>query len=194
MKALKIAILALAALFLVSFAGVSFYIAFYPARSDVTSPKYIGVVFGAGITKSSEPSTALRLRLDKAVGLYRGKKIQKIMISGKIAETYVMKNYLVKKKIPAGDIIVDYNGNNTYETVANVKSYLSKNSLPESVVFISQQYHIPRIRLIAEKIKFEGPEFISAERKNIDRDENIFFIFRESLAYEKTWAFDRNLK
>lgn len=194
MKVVKITLLILIALFVLSSAAISVYIAFYPAQNDIAASKYLGVVFGAGITRSSGPSTALKLRLDKAIALYRNKKIEKILISGKIAETFVMKSYLLKKKVPVKDIIVDYNGNNTYETIINVKSYFAKNSAPENVVFISQQYHIPRIILIAEKVKFEAPEYISADRKAIDRDENILFILRESLAYEKTWLFDRNLK
>lgn len=193
MKYVKIALLALIMIMVLSFTAVSFYIAFYPVQYNIPSAKYLGVVFGAGITRSSGPSTALKLRLDKAVILYRGKKISKVFISGKIAETFVMKNYLLKKKVPAADIIVDYNGNNTYETIVNAKSYFAKNPVPESVVFISQQYHIPRIKLIAEKVRFENPEFISADHKIIDRDENILFILRESLAFEKTWLFDRNL-
>lgn len=194
MKYVRAFLLILAVVFVLSLAGTSFYIAFYPAVYDLPAGKYTGVVFGAGITRSSEPSEALKYRLDKAVDLFRRKKIDRIYISGKIAETFVMKNYLLKNRIPAAGIVVDFNGNNTYDTVANVKSYLTNKNIPEDVAFISQQYHIPRIMLIAKKIGFGNPVFLSTEHKKIDRDENIFFILRESLAYEKTWLIDRNVK
>jgi SanA protein len=194
MKFVRAFLLIVIAVFVLSLGGTAFYIASYPSVNDIRAGKYTGVVFGAGITRSSEPSEALKYRLDKAADLYKKKKIGKIFISGKIAETFVMKSYLVRNKVPATNIIVDFKGNNTYDTIVNIKAWLSNGGQKENVAFISQKYHLPRIVLIAKKIGFENPLFIAADHKKIDRDENVFFILRESLAYEKTWLFDRNLK
>ncbi len=179
-----------AAIGAILFASSAAAILLYPVRLDLAENRDVGLVFGAGIMKSGEPSAALRLRLDKGHELYRRKKIGRILVSGKIAETFVMKNYLVRKNVPASNIIVDFNGNNTFETVANYRKIAAEAEWTNGVALISQKYHIPRIALIARKLKLERASFVAADRKNIDRDKKVFFLIRESGALLKTLLID----
>ncbi len=190
MKLLKRFILVLIAIFLVFYALISVYIICYPIKTDFPGNKTLCVVFGAGITWSGEPSNALKFRLDKSIELYKNSRIKKIFISGKIAEIFVMKNYLIKNDIDTNDIITDYNGKNTLKTIENVRQYVKKQDVGDGIVFISQKYHIPRITLIAYKKKIGHSFFIAADTKNIDQQDRILFIARESLGFIKSLIMD----
>jgi vancomycin permeability regulator SanA len=185
MKLIKKLLITAAVIFSVSYAAAFFFIALYPAQNEMMDSKYLCVVFGAGITKSSEPSRALQSRLDKAIELYNEQRIIKIFVSGKEPEAYVMRNYLYRHGVLPDHIIMDPLGENTYSTVINVEKYMRENSI-ENVVFVSQKYHLPRIILIVTKRNFSRPLYIAADWKRIDRDEQFFFITRESMAYLRT--------
>ncbi len=182
--------LLIAAIFFVFYICVAVFITFYPVTNDIPDKKYLGVVFGAGITKSGVPSLALKFRLDKAVEIYFNKKIEKIFISGKTAEIAIMKSYLLKSGIIGNDIIEDSKGINTLVTVENVRKFALTNSIQNGIVFISQRYHIPRITLIVRKKGLNDTLFIAADTKNIDRQERVFFVARESLGFIKSLLFD----
>jgi vancomycin permeability regulator SanA len=171
----------------------SVLIAILPVSYDSVSSHSIGVVFGAGITKSGEPSTALKFRLDKSIDLYRDQKIRMIFVSGLTAEASVMKNYLVKKGIPAVNILSDENGETTFITVENVKRYIRIYNITDGAVFISQRYHIPRIMFIVRKLHIEGSEFIAAEPNRINILEGSLAILRETFAWLKNMFFDKEL-
>lgn len=190
MKSFKKVLLVLILIAAVIFTATSLYIAFYKARYDIAQGRTVGVVFGAGITKSGEPSLALKYRLDKSMELYHHNKIKLIFVSGKIAETFVMKNYLIKNGITNQAVITDYNGKNTLFTIENAQRFSKSNHIQDGLVFISQKYHIPRIAMMANKKKIKDPYFIAADPKKIDRDDQITFILRESLAFLKSLFLD----
>jgi vancomycin permeability regulator SanA len=171
----------------------SIFIALLPVSHDSISSHTIGVVFGAGITKSGEPSIALKFRLDKSIDLYRDKKIRMIFVSGLSAEAAVMKNYLLKKGIPATCILPDEKGETTFITVENVRNYIQNYNITDGAAFISQRYHLPRIMFIVRKLKIENSEFIAAEPNRINILEGFLAVFRETFAWLKNIFFDQDL-
>ena len=115
--------------------------------------------------------------------------INKIFISGKLYEIYVMKSYLLKNNVNREDIIIDQNGINTYHTIKNIKLYISSNK-NISTIFISQRYHLPRIKLLIARIGIKNNLLISTDHKKIDKDEEISIILRESFAIIKSFILD----
>ena len=166
------------------------YIAGYKASYSMTGKSGLAIVFGAGITKSGEPSPALKSRLDKAIELYHKGNIIKIFDSGRLPETIVMKNYLKKNMINPDDIISDPMGIDTYYTIDDASVYGMVYNMTNIYVFISQKYHIPRIMHIVKKMKINNTDFISADMKNVDPFSNFIFIFRESFAFIKDYLTD----
>ena len=63
--------------------------------------------------------------------------------------------YLAKNGIPENVIIEDKNGNNTYQTVKNLKD-ISKDTNIKSVIAVSQYYHLLRARLAFNKFGFDS--------------------------------------
>ncbi len=166
------------------------FITFLPASYDTVTTHSVGVVFGAGITKTGEPSTALKFRLDKSIGLFREQKIKLIFVSGHAPEAVVMKNYLLKKNIEGRFIILDENGETTFITIENVKKYIRFYDISDGAVFISQRYHIPRIIFIVRKLHIDNSEFVAAEPSKINIFEGTLIILRETFAWLKNMFFD----
>jgi len=125
------------------------------------------------------------MRLQKAEILYASGRVKRIIVSGRIAEVFVMRNYLEKCGVRQDAILQDPMGENTSATVANVKRWLKNDASVNGVVFISQRYHIARIRLLAWKHHITHAVFLAAEPKRISGDQAAIFVFRESLAYIK---------
>lgn len=162
----------------------------FKALNDISEKYSIGVVFGAGITKSGDPSPALKYRLEKGIELYRENKLEKILISGRIPETIVMKNYLLIKGINIENIIIDINGNNTSSTLKNIKKLQQREGEKLSFAFISQKYHLARIFLLAHKYGIKNFCVVSTDTRNIDKIENLLVNIRETFAIFKSLIFE----
>ncbi|MBM7613507.1 YdcF family protein [Alkaliphilus hydrothermalis] len=119
----------------------------------------VGVVLGNKVELTGEPSKRLQSRLDKGVELYKKGYLRYIIVSGGIGvegfdEAVVMKEYMVEKGVPEEVIIVDIDGYNTMMTAVNSKKIMDEKEL-DSVMVISQYYHIARSRLAFKKAGFD---------------------------------------
>ncbi len=190
MKIIKKSLFSLILLTLIIVASYGIYIQTCPVSYNTQYMHNIGVVFGAGITRSGDPSTALKFRLEKSVSLYKDQRIKRIFVSGRIAEAAVMKNFLLKQGVPGTDIIADTRGETTFVTVKNTKQYILDNGIADGPVFISQKYHIPRIIFIVNKLGIEKAEFIAAVPNKVDIIESSFTLFRETFAWIKNMIID----
>lgn len=193
MKFIKFSAMIISVLVVLTVAAYSVFIALLPVSYDSISSHSIGVVFGAGITKSGEPSIALKFRLDKSIDLYRDRKIRLIFVSGLSAEAAVMKNYLVKNGIPALCILPDEKGETTFITIENARNYIQNYNITDGAAFISQRYHLPRIMFIVRKLHIENSEFIAAEPNRINILEGSLAVLRETFAWLKNIFFDQEL-
>jgi len=130
----------------------------YDGLTDEIKPSDVGVILGTKVNEDGTLSDRLKARVDKGLELYRYKVIKKIVVSGGLGkeghyEGIKMKAYLVGKGVPAIDIIVDNEGNNTYLTAFNYMAISEKEKFT-SVIVISQYYHIRRTKLIFKKLGF----------------------------------------
>ncbi len=136
-------------------------IAVYNPKDYILPESDMIVVFGAGYHKDGTPAPALEKRLDKAAAIWDGQS--KIVVSGREDETKIMEDYLKSNNIPEENIIVDIYGVKTLDTVKN--SLRLAESMDTKAVFISQAYHLPRIRLYTSAYGDAG--FVPTERVNI---------------------------
>jgi len=102
------------------------------------------LVLGAGVVGLT-PSPMLAQRLDTAAELYTQGAAPVILVSGDnstvdYSEVDVMKNYLVDRGIPAGDIYRDHAGFSTYESMVRARQVFGV----ERVVVVTQRYHLYR--------------------------------------------------
>ena len=91
------------------------------------------------------PSRFLAARLDVAIELFNSGRGKVILVTGANTqssnyETQVMEDYLVKRGIPAGRIVQDVAGFDTYDSCMRARDVFGVREL----TVVSQPYHLPR--------------------------------------------------
>lgn len=144
------------------------------------------VVLGNKVELNGEPSKRLKSRLDRAIELYKKNYFKYIIVSGGIGkegfdEAKVMRDYLIKNGVNKENIIVDSKGNNTYFTALNSKK-ISDDKGFNSIMVISQYFHISRTKLAFSKVGFRKVYSAHAYYFGI---KDIYSLIREFFAYYK---------
>lgn len=111
---------------------------------------YAALVLGAFVSKSGRLSGILQDRVEKAVELYKNKKVKRFLLSGdhgrkKYDEVNSMKKYLLEKGIDTADIFLDHAGFDTYSSIVRAIEVFEVND----VIIVSQEFHLPRAVYIA---------------------------------------------
>ena len=127
--------------------------------TDYKGAADVAIILGNRVYADGHLSSWLKGRTDKALQLYREKKVKKIFASGGISskedggypEGDAMKKYLIQHGIPDEDIISDNYGRNTYYTAKNYLEWNKKKNY-QSVIVVSQFYHITRIKYIFRRL------------------------------------------
>ncbi|WP_026478568.1 YdcF family protein [Alkaliphilus transvaalensis] len=146
----------------------------------------VAVVLGNKVELNGEPSKRLRARLDRAAELYHEGYFKYVIVSGGVGregfdEAKVMKNYLVRKGVLIDDVIEDNEGYNSMLTAINSKSIMEDFGF-ESVMVISQYFHISRTKLAFKKV---GVEKVYSAHGRIFEIRDFYSIFREVIGYYK---------
>lgn len=146
----------------------------------------VAVVLGNKVEENGKPSKRLKSRLDKAVELYKKEYFDYVIVSGGLGkegfdEATVMKEYLKNRGIDEQNIIVDSKGNNTMLTAKNTKEIMIKQSF-NSVMIISQFYHITRSKLAFNRV---GLEKIYSVHSNYFELRDVYSLIREFIGYYK---------
>lgn len=105
----------------------------------------VALVLGAQIYPDGTPSPYLKGRLDTAKRLYDAGKVRAILVSGDNGDDHYnepdgMRNYLIRKGVPATRVIADYAGFDTYDSCVRAKRVFGVKKL----TVVTQGYHLPR--------------------------------------------------
>jgi vancomycin permeability regulator SanA len=151
---------------------------------DEIKPADVAVVMGTTVNNDGSPSPWLKTRLDRALELYRQGYITRIIVSGGLEpngqdEARAMSVYLVSKGVSLGNIWMDHGGNNTYETAKNVKLLMDANRW-QSVMVVTQFYHIPRVRLALHRLEIDP---VYGAHARWITPQSIVWLLREVVAY-----------
>ncbi len=148
----------------------------------------LAVVLGNEVLGNGQPSERLAARVKCALALYKQKKVKRIMVSGGRSvhgfdEATVMKELLLSTGVPASAIIVDSEGVNTMATAHNAAAYMKKENI-ESVVIVTQYFHIPRTMLA---FRMAGIENYSADHPSYFEMRDIASTLREMAGIPVYW-------
>ena len=138
------------------------------------------VIFGAGVNKDGHPSDALYDRVMSGVRLYQDRRVDCLILSGgqspfNVHEVDVMKTISLQNNIPKQVLRFDYKGINTLQTLKNLPKEV------QSFVFVSNDYHLARIRMLAWKLDIENTSLHASNYLNGRYRKESYFIFREIL-------------
>ncbi|EOQ96765.1 hypothetical protein LEP1GSC195_3264 [Leptospira wolbachii serovar Codice str. CDC] len=151
----------------------------------------VALVLGNKVELNGLPSDRLKARLDRTVYLYQSNLIQKIIVSGGMGkegfdEARVMKDYLIKQGIDSNHITPDNQGYTTEKSAKNLKVILDSN-FKESILIISQYYHLNRAAFLVRKAGFLNVKTSFARYLEF-RD--FYSIFRETVALPYVMIFN----
>jgi SanA protein len=113
--------------------------------ADAPSNDVVAIVFGAGLTRSGEPTAILQDRVATAANLYFAGKVKKILMSGDNRFVYynepgAMRDYALKLGVPEDAIVLDYAGRRTYDTCYRAKAIFGV----DQAILVTQDFHLPR--------------------------------------------------
>lgn len=114
-------------------------------------PADVAVVLGSRVQRNGTPSSGLERRLQRAQELYHRHNVKAIIVSGGrgsegFEEADVMRDVLIRYRVPPSAIILDRLGNNTRLTAIHSREIMEARQWRSAVV-VSQYYHVPRAKL-----------------------------------------------
>lgn len=144
----------------------------------------VAVVMGTTVNRDGTPSRWLKTRLDRTLELYQQKYFRYIIVSGGKEtngqdEAQAMRAYLVSQGVPASAIWLDRTGNNTFDTARNVALIMHANKW-QSIMVISQFYHVPRVKLALHRV---GIAYVYGAHARWITWQSVFWLMREVIAY-----------
>ena len=124
-------------------------------------------------------------RIEAATKLYQAGKIKKILVSGDNAdisynEPKAMQIALLERGIPQENIVLDYAGFRTLDSVIRARDVFGQNDL----VIISQEFHIKRAVYIARTLGIDAQGFVAEE---VSMKFNARTQVREIVARTQAW-------
>ena len=142
-------------LLLFSTALVSLALILIGFRGNAVFPVECGLVFGAAITGRNTAGPAIVRRVDGAAELWKAGKVETLILTGgkgdswRLSEAAVMRQQAVRDGVDGRDILVEDSARSTMENLENSRTIVEEHC--DSVVAISDQYHMARIRLLAKR-------------------------------------------
>ncbi len=143
---------ALVIIAVLGFIGVAVLVASYSQQSDDGSAD-AAIVLGAAVLRT-EPSPVFTERLRHAAELYKAGAVNKIVVSGglaqgdKFSEAVAGRDWLVAQGIPTGDVLLEDQSHTTFQNLQNVKPILAANGFSR-VLIVSDPLHMKRAMTIA---------------------------------------------
>ncbi len=191
---------------------------FYPKNYiNVYDQKYdYIIVFGAGISKNK--NEIMNSRVEKAIEYSKKYKKCKFVLTGAkgsdepIEEALYMKNYMTDRGMDERRIIIDNHSYNTYENLINSLNLIKKDVLnrnkKENIItrpfknvekeyfdldflnigFMSSEFHLTRINMMAKKVGIYRPYDIACETINIYKP---YMYIREDLSLFKAFVLNQ---
>lgn len=139
----------------------------YSSVKDIPAKK-VGLLLGTTkYLKGKRKNYFYSYRIDAAVKLYKSKKIKKIIVSGdnstkRYDEPTSMQEDLIKKGVAKKDIVLDYAGFRTLDSIVRAEAIFSV----KDYIIISQKFHLERAIFISHKKGHKSVAFIAKDIKN----------------------------
>lgn len=141
----------------------------------------VGLVLGTSArARDGRPNVFFLRRIEAAFELYENGKVEKLLLSGDNGtqdynEPERMKEALIDKGIPEEDLVLDYAGFRTLDSVVRANEVFGQDEL----VIISQEFHNERAIFIAKNIGIDAYAY-NADSPDFERAPRVFI--REFLA------------
>lgn len=112
----------------------------------------VALVLGTSPRFAGRKNLFFERRMDAAAGLYRAGKVRKVLASGDNATAFydeptAMRKALVARGVPEGDIVLDYAGFRTLDSVVRARTVFGLSRC----TIVTDDFHLPRALYIAQE-------------------------------------------
>jgi len=151
-----------------------------------------GCIPGAAVYSKGKPSPIFEARIRKALQLYRNNTIKNIILTGsnapgELTEAEAAKRYLINLGVSKKNIITENLSSTTTEQIEYLSSKFGSNSAKDSILIVSDGFHLSRITQIA---KFYNVNSLGVSSDySLSFEKTIFYRTRESIALLFFWFF-----
>ncbi len=150
--------------------------------AETVPTQKIGIVFGAGLLRTGEPTAVLRDRVETAAELFHSGKIRAILMTGdnsyvEYNEPAAMRQYALELGIPDDVIFLDYAGRRTYDSCYRAKQIFGV----DQAILITQRFHLIRALFLCEHLGLEASG-VAANNRQYRKLSNLYWNVREIFA------------
>jgi SanA protein len=147
-------------------------------------PEPVAIVFGAGYSQNVL-SAILEDRVKTGIDLYKEGKVKKLLMTGDnghhgYSEPDAMKAYAMRAGVPSKDIVCDYAGFRTYDSLYRARDIFGVHR----AILVSQAYHLPRALYTAKGLGMDVVGVSATRRPYIGQE---WFDKRELISVEVAW-------
>lgn len=148
------------------------------------------VILGAAVWGGNRPSPVLKERINKGYEIYKKNIVPKLVLTGggspnELTEGEVSKNVLLKYGVAPENLILENQSGSTVEQIQFVRDSLYKNQKWNSIILISDNFHLYRASEIC-KFNDINADCISSD-KELSPAGTISFCIKESFALIFFW-------
>ncbi len=117
----------------------------------------VAVVLGTMVYPDGRLSELLRDRVDAGILLYKSGKVDKLLMSGDNRTSHYnepmrMRDYAVKSGVPEKDIIMDFAGRRTWDSMYRAKHIFGQNRF----IVVSQRFHVNRALFLCKYLGIDA--------------------------------------
>ena len=147
----------------------------------------IAIVFGAGLTRSGEPTPALYDRVATAVDLYRRGLVNKLLLTGdnrfvNYNEPEAMRRTAERLGVPNEDLVLDYAGRRTYDSCYRAHEIFGV----DHAILVTQAFHLDRALYLCDSFGIDSIGVV-ADRRNYTQTSQTWWSIREAAASVAAW-------
>lgn len=151
-----------------------------------------GCIPGAAVYSKGNPSPIFEKRIRKALELYQKGSIKKVILTGgrapgEMTEAEAAKKYLVNLGVSKKNIVIENRSSTTTEQIHYLRKNFSGATAHDSVLIISDGFHLSRITQIAKFYRVNSLGVSSDYSLSFEK--TIFYRTRESIALLLFWFF-----
>ncbi len=150
-------------------------------------PPQVAIVFGAGLTRSGEPTPALYDRVATAVDLYQRGLVSKLLLTGdnrfvNYNEPEAMRRTAVKLGVPDEDLVLDYAGRRTYDSCYRARDIFGV----KRAILVTQAFHLDRALYLCDSFGIDSIG-VAADRRSYTQTSQTWWSIREAAATVAAW-------
>ena len=157
----------------------------------------LAIVLGAGTGPGDTCGYTLRQRVLEGVRLFKEHRVQRLLLTGRAPrgqtntyenEPLAMVKLALAQGVPAGDIILDFHGDNTRYSAYDASALIRAKHW-HKIIAVSSDYHLPRIALAFRQLGIHV--WTVPAQRGLWHQSNPWAMLRELVGYPVYWL-DQN--